>query len=269
VRPNVPRLLILVTAALVLAGCHWNDQVDSKVATYGLPTLRQDLEANDWLLDRADSSLTVPDGNPVTLTFRGDTVSGMAPCNDYHGRFALDDDSVEIGPLAVTRRACAPSTMRAEDEFFRALQGSTRAHQSGDRLVLTNGGTRLSFQNFVAADALAGEWSVTDVGRGDALSSVIAGSGPTVTFHPDETLTLSTGCNTATSSWQLDGDALAVDHMRLTLKQCDQPAGVMDQETALVSALQSASRVDIAPGRLFVLDDAGRIALVAVRNPAS
>jgi heat shock protein HslJ len=145
VLPRLARVLIAGTTILAVSGCHWNDDVDSKVATYGLPVLRQDLEANEWLLDRADSSLAIADSSPITLAIEGDTVSGSGPCNRYHGPFHLDGHSVEIGPLARTNLACAGATMRAEDELFRALARSTTVHVTDHHLVLTGDGSRLSF----------------------------------------------------------------------------------------------------------------------------
>jgi heat shock protein HslJ len=40
----------------------------------------------------------------------------------------------------------------------------------------------------------------------------------------------------------------------------------MDQEAALVRALESAERVEVAPGELVILDAEGRITLVAVEQ---
>lgn len=38
----------------------------------------------------------------------------------------------------------------------------------------------------------------------------------------------------------------------------------MDQEAALVAALEAADRVEIAPGTLTILDEDGSITLIAV-----
>jgi len=146
--------VLLSAVLIVLASACWDDDNDSRLATYGLPTLRQAIEDNDWVLDRADSSLTIDDDNPVTLSIRGDSISGMAPCNTYQGTFDLDGDDVEIRDIARTLRACEDRTTEAEDEFFRALEASETVHVADDRLVLTNGGIRLSFQK---SDADSGQ----------------------------------------------------------------------------------------------------------------
>jgi hypothetical protein len=47
-----------------------------------VPSTRQAVEAHEWVLVRDDSSLGTDDDNPVTLSVRGDVVSGTAPCNE-------------------------------------------------------------------------------------------------------------------------------------------------------------------------------------------
>jgi len=264
-----PRVLVL---ALVLAAgaCGWDDAIDSRSATAGLPSTRQDIEAREWVLDRDDSSLTVDDDNPVTLSVRGDQVSGTAPCNVYRGSFDLeDDDSVQIGDIALTRRMCEESTMRAEEEFITALGAvdHVSVNDDGDRLTLSGDDdeVRLAFRAYDADELLVGTWQITGVATGTSIESVLSGTEPTVTFHDDGDVTLETGCNTAAGSWELDGHELTIGTMRITLRECSEPAGVMDQETALVAALEAADRVEIVPGELMVLDDEGRITLVAVQ----
>jgi heat shock protein HslJ len=268
--------LLAVTPVLVAAaaGCGWNDAVDSRSATAGLPTTRQDIEEHEWVLDRDNSSLTVDDDNPATLSVTDDDVSGTAPCNAYRGTFdlggELGDGGVEISDIALTRRACEAATMRSEDEFIAALEAvdHVSVDRDDDRMTLTNDDDQihLAFRAYDADELLATTWDIVNVNTGDAIESVLPGTEPTVAFDPDGNLTLETGCNTAGSSWELDGHELSVDPMRITQKACPEPEGVMDQEAALVRALESADRVEIAPGELVVLDADGRIRLVAVEH---
>jgi heat shock protein HslJ len=273
------RLLTIAGAAAALgltaAGCGWNDDVDSRAATAGLPSTRADVEAHEWLLDREDSSLTVDDDNPVTLAVTGDTASGRAPCNTYRGGVDLGaDDSVEIGPLALTRMACPGSAMDAESEYVEALEAVDHVEvdvdedgrDDQDRLVLTGDDVRLSFRSFDADELLVGTWTVVGVATGDAVESVLAGTEPTVTFAEGGDLSVEPGCNTGGGDWELDGDELTIGAVRLTMMACDDPAGVMEQETAIVAALEAVARIELAPGSLTMLDDDGAILLVATEE---
>jgi heat shock protein HslJ len=274
--PSARRVLLAAgVAVLVAAGpaCGWRDEVDSRAATAGLPSTRTDLEAHEWLLDREDSSLTVDDDTPVTLAIDGDVVSGTAPCNTYHGSFDLgDDDSVEIDDLAATRMACPEPRLAAEDEFLAALGAvdavevdvDEEGRDDRDRMVLTGpGGVRLAFRSYDADELLVGTWQVVGVASGDAVESALAGTTPSITFTEGGDVALETGCNTVGGSWELDGDELSVGQVRTTLMACDDPPGIMDQEDALVAALESVARVEVAPGRLALVDAGGVIRLVA------
>jgi heat shock protein HslJ len=131
-------------------------------------------------------------------------------------------------------------------------------------MVLRNDeGLRLAFRSYDADELLPRTWAIVNVGSGDRLASVVPGTEPTVTFGEDGTVTLATGCNTAASTWELDGGELMVEPMRLTRKFCAEPEGVMDQEAALVTALEAAARVEVAPGTLTILDADGATTLVA------
>jgi heat shock protein HslJ len=259
--------LAMMTAA---AGCGWNDAVDSRAATAGLPDTRQLVEEHDWVLDRADSSLTVDDDNPVTLSVVDDVVSGTAPCNTYRGEISLgSDDSVEITDLALTLRDCGDPTMEAETEFIAALEAVDSVdvdEDDNERLVLHADDVRLVFRTYDADELLVGTWTITNVATGDTIDSVLDGTEPTVTFTDDGDVSMETGCNTATSTWELDGHALSIGAVGITQMSCDSPDGVMDQEAALVAALEAADRVEIAPGALTIIGDDGAITLVAVRD---
>jgi heat shock protein HslJ len=85
---------------------------------------------------------------PLTVTFGADgRVSGNAGCNAFMGRYSVDDQTISVGPLASTRRACAaPELQLQEQTFLKNLQAVTRLETSGPQLTLiTRDGTRLPF----------------------------------------------------------------------------------------------------------------------------
>lgn len=262
------RPLLLVAILTGAAGCGWNDAVDSRAASAGLPDTRQLIQEHEWVLDRADSSLTVDDDNPVTLSVVDDDVSGTAPCNTYRGNISLDnDDSVEITDIAVTLRECGGSTMEAETEFIDALEAVDTVdvdEDDNEHLVLHDDDVRLAFRSYDADELLTTTWTIVNVATGDTLDSVLPGTEPTVTFTDGGDVAMETGCNTAATAWELDGHAVSIDPAGLTQMSCSSPAGVMDQEAALVAALEAADRIEIAPGVLTILDKEGSITLVAV-----
>jgi heat shock protein HslJ len=73
-----------------------------------------------------------------------------------------------------------------------------------------------------------------------------------------------TGCNRASGSWELDGNEMSIGPLATTKKLCPEPDGVMAQEAAMLKALESVVRAEIAPDRLTLLARHEVIALVAV-----
>jgi heat shock protein HslJ len=61
---------------------------------------------------------------PVTLSFKAGAVSGDAGCNRFRGGYTVDGKAVKIGPLALTRKACAEGVMQQEREFVAALESA-------------------------------------------------------------------------------------------------------------------------------------------------
>jgi heat shock protein HslJ len=275
-RPLTIAALAALAYGVNATGCGWDDSVDSLAATEGLPSTRADIEAHDWVLDLSDSSLSAESDNPVTLTVDRDEISGAGPCNAYRGTFELArDDSVEISDVAVTRMACDPDTMDAEAEYLAALEDADHVkvdvddegRDDRDRLVLKGpDDLRLAFRSFDARDELAGDWTITGVATGDSIDSMLLGTEPTLSFSDDGTMTVDTGCNTGGGDWDLDGDAITLDSIRITLRACDEPRGAGNQEAAVLAALDAAERVEVTPGSLTLLDGDGRIVLVAVQR---
>jgi len=71
----------------------------------------------------------------------------------------------------------------------------------------------------------------------------------------------SLGCNTYTAGYAVDGNALAIAKAALSGMFCEQPAGLMDQETAFVEALESARSFELETDQLRVLNDQGQVVI--------
>jgi heat shock protein HslJ len=153
-RAAVLGLVLLAVAGF--AACSSPTSEDTRSATAGMPNLEQSLVAQHWRLDRRDSSIKTEFDRAVTLEFHDDgTVSGRAPCNQYHGEYTtdLDDWTVTVSDLSATKGSCSGSTMRAEREYLHALT-LVRDVEFSDgyfHVVLDNAtGDRLSYDAFTS-----------------------------------------------------------------------------------------------------------------------
>lgn len=65
-------------------------------------------------------------GKPVdglTLDYAVDKVSGTGGCNRFNGPITIDDDAIQIGPLASTRMFCEGKS-DTETQYFTALEAA-------------------------------------------------------------------------------------------------------------------------------------------------
>ena len=79
-------------------------------------------------------------------------------------------------------------------------------------------------------------WTVSTIGG----QTTVPGAEPTIAFGRDGTISGSTGCNTYSGTYTVDGDKLAVSQLAMTRKACADPA-VNTQEAAVTTALTGAT----------------------------
>ncbi|MFM8887847.1 MAG: META domain-containing protein, partial [Chthoniobacterales bacterium] len=67
--------------------------------------------------------------HPITFEFDTEgNIAGDASCNRFGGTCAIEGNTIKVGPLRSTRRACEPEIMQQEHTFL-ALLGSVATWQ--------------------------------------------------------------------------------------------------------------------------------------------
>lgn len=77
-------------------------------------------------------------GKPVegmTLNYTTDKVSGTGGCNRFSGPISIEDDAIQIGPLAATKMMCEGKS-EIETQYFTALEAARSFVVEGDMLTL-------------------------------------------------------------------------------------------------------------------------------------
>ena len=100
------------------------------------------LSGTSWTLVELNGQPVLPAGEPLTLNFAADEqrVSGNGGCNQFSGPYTQNGDSLDIGPLIATRRACVdPAANAQETAYFQALESTTRYSIERGQLVLYSG----------------------------------------------------------------------------------------------------------------------------------
>jgi len=84
-----------------------------------------ELNDSEWWVEDIEGR-GVLDRSHTSLQFSANgKVSGDTACNRYHGTVTAVGNNIRFGPLAGTRRACAPALMDQEMKFYLAVEKVT------------------------------------------------------------------------------------------------------------------------------------------------
>ncbi len=230
------------------------------------PSASLPLEGTAWQLASyvgpEGTEVPVPKGVAATATFEGGTVSGNGGCNQYTGSYTVDGDALTIGPVASTRMACAGPGGTLEDLYFVAL-GQVASYTIDDvTLLLENadGDAILTFEQAEETALTGTEWVATGVNNGKGgVVSVLTGTELTAVFGEDGTVAGNGGCNEYSGSYTVDGESIDIGPLASTMKLCNEPAGVDDQESQFFAALDAATTYQVSGDVLELRDDSGAL----------
>ncbi len=245
---------------------------EGDTASDGAGTDPDDLVGIVWRLDDpsiASLAEDVPDTAVVSLEFADGQVSGRSACNSYFGGYTADDDgSLSFDALGGTEMACEEPLMTLEAAYLSAL-GAVTSFSVGDTLELAGPTGTLTFFEEVPPEPLplvGSQWELDSVFAGDAVSSTVAGTEVTMILADDGSVSGSSGCNTYSGTYTVDGDALSFGPLAGTKMACAED--VMAQETAFLTSLAEVAGSAIEGSRLTLLDGSGAPLLGFVGVPA-
>jgi heat shock protein HslJ len=113
------RLLFAAAAALALSeACVAQESEDGPLAAH-------------WVATELDGAAVAG----LTLDAAADKVSGSGGCNTFMGPISIEDDAIEIGPLAATKKMCEGKS-ELEAKYLAALEAARSFSVQGGRLTL-------------------------------------------------------------------------------------------------------------------------------------
>jgi heat shock protein HslJ len=247
----VTRILASISLAALLAA--------AGAAAAGSPALT----AHAWQLEKlAGVSRGV---STVTAQFSSDgRISGFSGCNQYSGTYTASGTSISVSKsLAVTQMACpAPQTL-LERVYLKALTTARRYSTAGSSLTLRSR-LGLPLATFaVQSQSLAGtKWNVISYNNGkQAVVSVLADTKLTASFDDQaRRVSGSAGCNSYSADMKVAIPKIEVGPAATTRKFCEQPKGVMEQESQYLAALKTAATYKIEGTSLELRTKDGAIA---------
>ena len=190
---------------------------------------------------------------PVTLVFSAEGIGGSAGCNTYGGGFQYDAGTISFGNVVSTKVACeGAGVMEQESAYLNALSSANSFQISDGRLQIVYDSGVLTFTSDAgsASDLVGVTWNLVSMGSPDSPQPVLQGTPITLIFT-NEGVGGSAGCNTYGGGFQTDGSSITFSNVVSTLMACGD-TGVMEQETAYLNALNSASSYQVTDGQLQI-----------------
>ncbi len=111
-------------------------------------------------------------------------------------------------------------------------------------------------------------WEVVNYNNGRAaLVTPLLDTRLTMDFGANGGLSGSSGCNTYTTSYQVNGSNITISQPGGTQKLCEEPEGIMEQESEFINAITAASTFRIDGNTLEIRMTDNQLAVVANRIP--
>ncbi|WP_208995667.1 META domain-containing protein [Pannonibacter tanglangensis] len=101
------------------------------------PALPFDL-VGKWLAEDIGGKGVIDTAQTILEIEEAGTVSGSTGCNTVFGQVTQGAGLLKIGPLALTRKACAPAVMDQERKFVDAINATVDYRSERGKLILLN-----------------------------------------------------------------------------------------------------------------------------------
>jgi heat shock protein HslJ len=200
-------------------------------------------------------ALTALNGHPpvngggISAQFTADgKVSGSSGCNQYTGKYTVSGSNIKFDPsIATTMMACPQPIMDQESAYLKMLGEAKTYEVKGNELTLMDDGNKKLATYKVQTQDLAGTgWYAVGYNNGkQAVVSILGGTTISAIFGKDGTLTGNAGCNDYNGTYTVNGNQITIGPLASTRKFCNDPEGIMDQETQYLAALGTAATYQI------------------------
>jgi len=208
------------------------------------------------LLRSTGEGLTpIIEGTILTFSIEGDRLNGSAGCNRYVGPIATGDE-VSAGPLATTMMNCSePAGVMEQERLFLDLLAQTDSiHIADDRLEMSHSGQVVIVMSPMRT-GLVGSWALRSHHDGQsAMVSLIVDTEITAIFE-DGRLRGHSGCNRYSTTYETSGTSLSISPPLGTRMMCQEPPGLMKQETRYLELLPTTASHLIRDGQILDLTD--------------
>jgi putative lipoprotein len=195
----------------------------------------------------------VIEGTQISAVFDAEgRIGGSGGCNSYGGTFSAAEGGLTFDGLFSTERACLEEgVMEQERAYFDALQAATRYSIIRNMLVIDTGDSGQLIFTFVPG-VTDTAWQLEAWISGGEASAPVTDSLITLEFSADGRVGGTGGCNRYGGTYTTgDEGGLTLSALFSTRRAC-MGEGLMQQEQAYLSALESATAYAISDGQLTI-----------------
>lgn len=224
----------------------------------------------DWILTSGrdgDGGFELSPRSKITLALDGESLAGVAACNEHGGAVDVDDNQINADPMNVTAMHCSGDrVMELEARYLDALEAVETYDLEDDVLTLSGPETELTYEQVppVANAPLTGiDWRLESLLHGVGMEGTASSPQPAhITFGGDGTFEGTTGCREISGRWEDKSDRIETSEIELGAGRC---RGLKaEQDEHLVSVLEAGFTVEIEENTMTLSWDEGERGLYYV-----
>ena len=201
-------------------------------------------------------------GTTISAIFGEDgQVTGNSGCNNYFASYTVTGTDITIGPAGSTRMSCETpaGVMEQELQYLALMEDAVSFERAPRTLTMRDAGGSILLTYTVAQPKLtAGEWQMVSYRDADGNAvPALASTDVTAVFGTDGQVTGKSGCNNYFGAYVTDGQSISIGPLGLTMMYCETPAGVMEQESGYLAALEDAASYQMSGNELSLHTEDG------------
>ncbi len=250
----------VVGVFVVVAGL-WSAAVWSQDTAGAAPP---ELTGKTWTLKSLQSQDVTP-RPPLTILFGIDgELSGSNGCNAYSTTYVVDDVQIKIsGEFGLAQLGCPEAVLSKANAFAIALARTQTFEIKKGKLRLYDAAGEEAASFVPYSEVLsANDWNLKSYSNGeDAIVSVLKQTQITLSFGSDGRVTGNAGCNNYFAEYEVGDKSLLISAPGTTRKMCNDPAGIMQQESLFLSALETSTAFRVVGTDVNVRDANGEVIL--------
>lgn len=201
----------------------------------------------------------------ASLYMEDGQAGGDSGCNSWFGSYELDGEALTFGMTGATQMACPGPMMAVEQAFLTNIAAVASWASDGASLTLSDADGNAIMYFLAAPEAtVVGSWVATGInnqlGENAGVVSSATTSEVTADFSPAGELTGFDGCNNYFTSYEVDGDAIAIDPAIGQTRMACPSDELAEQSQWYIDALTNATTWSVdAAGNLALRDADGAL----------